>query len=253
MAGHSKRHNIKHKKAKTDAAKGKLYSKHGKLITIAARDGGNVSLNPVLATLVAKAKREWVPNNVIDKAIAKWSGADEGWIHYTEIYYEAYGPGGSALYVRCLTENTNRSATNVKTTIQKAWWSMGNPGSVGRQFEEKGVIIVDGVADKKIIKGNEVEEVLPYDVDELELAAMEYDIDTIETEDDFTVITTPKDQFLTIEDAMIKADYHLAESELRRLPTNPVSLSDEDFQKLESMIEKLEEDEDVDTVFHNAQ
>jgi YebC/PmpR family DNA-binding regulatory protein len=142
MAGHSKWANIKHRKGRQDAARGKLFGKLAKAIEVAAREGGgNVDFNPTLATAVEKAKAASMPNDNIDRAIKRGSGEAEG-ASYEEFYYEGYGPGGVALYVQVLTDNRNRAASDVRSTFTRHNGNLGEPGSVGYLFDQKGVIMV---------------------------------------------------------------------------------------------------------------
>jgi len=156
MSGHNKWSGIKHRKAAQDSKKAKIYAKMWKLIQLEAMHGWSLELNPGLSTAVANAKSAWVPKNVIEKAIAKWSGADK-WENLEEIFYEGYGPAGVAMYIKCITSNKNRSASNVRAILTKFWWNMGQAGSVAWQFSPKWVIFTSWKVEIVKEKGKEIE------------------------------------------------------------------------------------------------
>lgn len=252
MAKHSKRHNIKHKKAKTDAVKAKVYAKVAKVITVAARGGKDPNMNPNLAAALEKARYNSLPKHVVDKAILKGAGWGEGEALH-EIFYEAYGPSWSALYIKCLTDNTNRSATNVRTIVNRMWGRIGEPNSVSWQFQEKWVIIIDGFEHKKIDKGRPMSDILPFDTEKLEESLLALPIEDIDYEDQLCVVTTSKDNFNTVLHEIEKASYHVDDADLQFLADNTVTLEWVDEEKFEKLVEMLEDDEDVDSVYHNVE
>ncbi len=251
MAGHSKWHNIRHKKAAQDAKKAKIYAKVAKIIELAARNWADPSLNPALAAALAKAKSYSVPKDIIERAIKKWSWQLE-WEKLEEIIYEGYGPGGTALLIKAITSNKNRTNSNVRSILSKYGWSLGSPGSVWWQFEEKWMIIIDGKINKKLEKGKKIEEVLPLDPESIEEEILNFDIEDFELEDRLLSVITSKDNFAKVAKELEQTGFHLKEYELEYLPQNKVALSPQDEEKLIKLIEALEEDDDIDRVYHNA-
>lgn len=251
MAGHSKRHNIRHKKAATDAKKSKVYSRISKIITLAAKNWSDPGMNPSLATALDKARYNSLPKDVIQKAIEKWAGGWE-WQSMVEIFYEWYGPWWSALYIKCLTDNTNRSASSVRSTIAKLWGNIWEPWSVSWQFVEKWVIYISWISKKSIIKWNEVEEILLFDNDKLEEDLMELDLEDYAMDDWVCKVTTSKTAYISVVKQIESLWYKIDEADLRFESTSPADISDEDANKLERIIEALEEDDDVDTVYNNV-
>lgn len=252
MSGHSKWHNIKHKKALTDAKKSKNYGKVAKLITIAAKAGADPNMNPALEQALQKAKYNSLPREVIDKAIKKGAGILEGEA-YEEILYEGYGPNGVALLIKALTSNKNKTNTTIKTLLPKRGGAMGEPWSVVRWFAEVGSICIDGRTRKEIIKGNEVEFVDPYDQEELAMCAMDLDVQDIEEEDGCCWLTTAKENFIKTTKELEVKWYHVKEAELEYQATNKVSVDEETGEKCVQLIESLEEDDDIDSVWDNME
>ena len=251
MAWHSKWANIKHRKSREDAKKSQYYAKVGKLIQIAARQWPNPSMNPALATTLLKAKQYNLPKEVVQRAIEKGSGTAEG-SNLEVIFYEWYAPGGIAIYIKCVTDNTNRSAANTKTLLNKYGWARWEPGSVARQFAEKGEIIITGLKTSKIEKGRTVEEVRIFDTEMLEIDLLEYDIEDYEVDTDICKVVTSRESLLTVTADFEAAWYAIESSELVYMPSNTINLDDEGREKLERVIDALESDDDVDTVYHNA-
>ena len=197
MAGHSKWANIKHRKGRQDAARGKLFGKLAKAIEISAREGGgNPDFNPTLATAVFKAKAASMPNDNIDRAIKRGTGEVEG-AHYEEIWYEGYGPGGVALYVQILTDNRNRAASDVRSTFTRSGGNLGEPGSVGYLFSQKGLIEVKG------------------DEDEIMLTAVDAGAEDVRDSGDgwFEVVTSPGD-LPQVRNALVAADFEIGETQV---------------------------------------
>ncbi|AHB41618.1 hypothetical protein P148_SR1C00001G0829 [candidate division SR1 bacterium RAAC1_SR1_1] len=246
-----RRHSIAAKKAAGDAGKSKAYAMISKLIQIAAKKGADPKMNPSLDLVLQKARYHSVPRDIVERAILKGSGQLEG-EDLQEIFYEGYGPAGSALVIKTLTSNSNRTATNVKTTLNKFGGSLGQQGSVAWQFDEKGVIVTDGKIKKEIIKGNEVETVLPLNQDEVEMEVLELPVDDISIEEGVAVIFAQKVNFTEVSRAMDTLGYHIVESDLQFLPQNEISLSGEDLDQLHTLVDALENDEDVDKVWTNV-
>ena len=239
MSGHSKWANIKHKKEKTDAQKAKVFTKIGKEISIAVKEGGgDPNSNAKLRDLIQKAKANNVPNDNIERTIKKALGA--GGENYEEIVYEGYGPAGVAVIVETTTDNRNRTAGNVRSYFSKYHGNMGQTGSVSFMFEDKGVIVI----------ANEDGDV---DEDKLMETALEAGAeDFMANEDCFEIYTVPDDLY-AINDALVAAGYTIASAEKSKIPSNYVTLDNEDDLKfMNLLIEKLEEDDDVMEVYHNC-
>ena len=239
MSGHSKWANIKHKKEKTDAQKAKVFTKIGKEITIAVKEGGgDPNSNAKLRDLIAKAKSNNVPNDNIERTIKKAMGGTGE--NYEEVVYEGYGPAGVAVIVEATTDNRNRTAGNVRSYFSKYHGNMGQTGCVSFMFEEKGVIVITD-EDGKI------------DEDVLMETALEAGAEDFSGEDGvFEIYTVPEDVY-AIEEALKAAGYEIASAEKTKVPQNTVELTNEDDIKFMSLlIEKLEEDDDVMEVYHNC-
>lgn len=238
MSGHSKWHSIKHKKGALDAKRGKIFTKHAKLITIAARDGGgDPEMNPGLRSAIANAKADNVPNANIEKAIAKGAGGDKEGVQLAELMYEGFGPAGTAMYIQVITDNKNRSAANVRTIMQKNGGQMGSAGSVGHMFEKKGVILAKAGG---------------MDSEEAELAAIDAGAEDISVEDgEFEIITAPAD-LMKVNDALKSAGFEVEKAEFDFVGKNPVKIDSlEDAKKVLKLVEALEDDEDVSNVYSN--
>ena len=238
MSGHSKWANIKHKKEKTDAAKGKIFTQIGKEIAVAVKaGGGDPNNNSKLRDLIAKAKANNVPNDNIKRSIEKALGA--GGDNFEEITYEGYGPAGVAVIVKAATDNRNRTAGNVRAAFSKYHGNLGTTGSVSFMFSEKGLIVID----------NEDGDI---DEDKLMEDAMEAGAEDFSGEDGVFEIYTVPDDVYDIEEALKAAGYEIASAEKTKVPQNTVELTDEDDIKFMGLlIEKLEEDDDVQEVYHN--
>ena len=239
MSGHSKWANIKHKKEKTDAQKAKVFTKIGKEITIAVKEGGgDPNSNAKLRDLIAKAKSNNVPNDNIERTIKKAMGGTGE--NYEEVVYEGYGPAGVAVIVEATTDNRNRTAGNVRSYFSKYHGNMGQTGCVSFMFEEKGVIVI---ADED----GKIEE------DVLMETALEAGAEDFSGEDGVFEIYTVPDDVYAIEEALKAAGYEIASAEKTKVPQNTVELTNEDDIKFMSLlIEKLEEDDDVMEVYHNC-
>lgn len=237
MSGHSKWNNIKNKKAKTDAQKGKIFTKIGKEIAIAVRDGGpDPASNSKLRDLISKAKSANVPNDNIDRAIKKASSADA--VDYEEITYEGYGPSGVAVIVTAATDNRNRTAGDVRHTFDKYGGNMGTSGCVAFMFDDKGVIVIE--------KDDSVDE------DALMEASLEAGAADFSADEDVYEIYTETQDLAAVREALETAGYTIASAELDKIPQSYITLeSEEDIKNMNLLIEHLEDNDDVQDIFHN--
>ncbi len=239
MSGHSKFANIKHKKEKNDAAKGKIFTMIGREIAVAVKEGGpDPSNNFKLAQVIAKAKANNVPNDTIERGIKKAAG-EGGAVNYETATYEGYGPSGTAIIVRCLTDNKNRTAANVRNCFTKGQGSIGTQGCVSYMFDEKGQIIID-------------KEECDMDADDLMMAALDAGAeDFSEEEDSYEIITAPAD-FENVRKALEDEGIAMASAEVTMIPQNYVTLTDEvDIVNIGRILDFLDDDDDVQEVFHN--
>ena len=237
MAGHSKWSNIKHRKGAQDAKRGKLFTKLGKELTIAAKEaGGDPNFNPRLRLAMDKAKAANMPKDNLERAIKKGTGELEG-VDYMEIRYEGYGPEGTAFIVEVVTVNKNRSASEVRTVFSRRNGNLGTDGAVSWMFQRKGEIIVaaEGV-----------------DADELMMAALEAGAEDVKEEDgEFTVLTDSAD-CNTVADELKKAGYNVTEAEVAMIPDNKVQITDLDTaKKVMALYEALDDLDDVNDVYSN--
>ena len=239
MSGHSKFANIKHKKEKNDAAKGKIFTIIGREIAVAVKEGGpDPSNNYKLATVIAKAKANNMPNDTIERGIKRASG-DLGNVTYEYITYEGYGPNGIAIIVDTLTDNKNRTAANVKSAFTKGKGSVGTPGCVSFMFDKKGQIVVD-------------KEECGMDADELMMIALDAGADDFSEEDDMFEILTDPDAFEEVRSSLEKSGVPMLSAEVTMIPQNYVSLTDEEGVKnLRKTLDLLDADDDVQSVYTN--
>ncbi|WP_026506275.1 YebC/PmpR family DNA-binding transcriptional regulator [Butyrivibrio sp. NC3005] len=239
MSGHSKFANIKHKKEKNDAAKGKIFTVIGREIAVAVKEGGpDPNNNFKLATVIAKAKANNMPNDTIERGIKKAAGND-GSVDYKSVTYEGYGPGGTAIIVEALTDNTNRTAANVKSAFTKGKGSMGTPGCVSFMFDQKGQIIID-------------KEECSMSADDLMMAALDAGADDFNEEEDSYEILTAPDAFQAVVEALNKLNIAQVSAEITMIPQNYVQVSDEENVKcIQRILDLLDEDDDVQNVYHN--
>ena len=239
MSGHSKFANIKHKKEKNDAAKGKIFTIIGREIAVAVKEGGpDPSNNFKLAQVIAKAKSNNMPNDTIERGIKKAAGED-GSVNYEYITYEGYGPNGIAIIVNTLTDNKNRTAANVKSTVKKGQGNVGTPGGVSYMFDKKGQIIID-------------KEECDMDADELMMIALDGGAEDFnEEEDSFEILTDP-DELENVRKALEDAGVAYISADVNMIPQNYVELTDENAIKcLQRTLDLLDEDDDVQAVYHN--
>lgn len=239
MSGHSKFANIKHKKEKNDAAKGKIFTIIGREIAVAVKEGGaDPNNNSKLRDVIAKAKANNMPNDTIERGIKKAAG-DANSVNYVSITYEGYGPNGTAIIVDALTDNKNRTASNVRNAFTKGGGNVGTPGCVSFMFDKKGQIIID-------------KEECDMDADDLMMMALDAGAeDFAEEEDSFEIITGP-DDFSAVREALEAEKIPMASAEVTMVPQTWVELaSDEDIKKINKILDLLDEDDDVQAVYHN--
>lgn len=244
-------HSIAAKKASWDAAKSRIYSIIGKKIQIAAKNGADPKMNPSLEMVLEKARYHGLPKDVIERAILKGSGQLEG-EEMKEVVYEGYGPNGSALLIKTITSNTNRTSQSVRTALQKAGGSMAEIGAVAWQFKEQGVIVIDGMLEIVEDKGRQLEKITPFNAEELELQIMELAIEDLSIEDGVAEVTTSKSDFITVRSQISELWYHIAEADIHYIADNQVSLSGEDLEVFEKIVDAINDDEDVDHLYHNV-
>ena len=239
MSGHSKFANIKHKKEKNDAAKGKIFTIIGREIAVAVKEGGpDPANNFKLATVIAKAKANNMPNDTIERGIKKASGA-EGNVDYKSITYEGYGPGGTAIIVETLTDNQNRTAANVKAAFSKGNGNVGTPGCVSYMFDNKGQILID-------------KEECSMSSDDLMMLVLDAGADDFNEEDDsFEILTTPENYEAVVK-VLNENSITTASAEVTMIPQNYVAVTDpENVKLLQRILDLLDEDDDVQAVYHN--
>ncbi len=239
MSGHSKFANIKHKKEKNDAAKGKIFTVIGREIAIAVKEGGaDPANNSKLRDVIAKAKANNMPNDTIDRGIKKAAGNAEA-VNYEQVTYEGYGPNGIAIIVDALTDNKNRTASNVRNAFTKGGGSVGTQGCVSYMFDKKGQIIID-------------KEECGLDADDLMMMALDAGAeDFSEEEDSYEILTIPED-FSQVRETLEKENIPMASAEVTMIPQNYVELTDEEaVRKLNRTLDMLDEDDDVQQVYHN--
>ncbi|MGL4282438.1 MAG: YebC/PmpR family DNA-binding transcriptional regulator [Eubacterium aggregans] len=237
MSGHSKWSNIKNRKGKQDAVKGKIFTKMAKLIAVAAREGGgDPEMNAKLRDAIAKAKAANMPNDNVYRAVKKGTG-ELGDAIFEEITYEGYGPGGVAVIVSALTDNKNRTAADVRHAFDKNGGNLGNNGCVGFLFTKSGRIMVE--------KSDAIDE------DELMMLALDAGAEDMEVaEDGYTIITAPED-FAAVMDAMGENDIEVLTGEVAMIPSTETALSPEDVKKMEKILDMFDDNDDVQEVWHN--
>ncbi|MBQ1527155.1 MAG: YebC/PmpR family DNA-binding transcriptional regulator [Lachnospiraceae bacterium] len=239
MSGHSKFANIKHKKEKNDAAKGKIFTIIGREIAVAVKEGGpDPNNNFKLQAIIQKARANNMPNDTIERGIKKAAG-DAGNVNYEYVSYEGYGPNGIAIIVDALTDNKNRTAANVRSAFTKGSGSVGTPGCVSYMFDKKGQIIID-------------KEETDIDPDELMMMALDAGADDFSDEEESYEILTSEDDFEAVRKALSDAQIPLLSAEVTMIPQNYVKLTDEGaIKNLQRTLDLLDEDDDVQAVYHN--
>ena len=239
MSGHSKFANIKHKKEKNDAAKGKIFTVIGREIAVAVKEGGpDPNNNSRLRDVIAKAKANNVPNDTIERGIKKAAG-DVNSVNYEQNTYEGYGPNGVAIIVETLTDNKNRTAANVRAAFTKGGGNIGTPGCVSFMFDKKGQIIID-------------KEECDMDPDELMMTALDLGAEDFNEEEDSYEILTDPDNFSAVREGLEKLGIPMADAEVTMIPQNWVTLSDEeDIKKMNRILDLLDAEDDVQNVYHS--
>ncbi|HCM91287.1 MAG TPA: YebC/PmpR family DNA-binding transcriptional regulator [Lachnospiraceae bacterium] len=239
MSGHSKFANIKHKKEKNDAAKGKVFTIIGREIAVAVKEGGpDPNNNSKLRDVIAKAKANNMPNDTIDRGIKKAAG-DANSVNYEYVSYEGYGPNGIAIIVDALTDNKNRTAANVRSAFTKGYGNVGTPGCVSFMFDKKGQIIID-------------KEECDMDPDDLMMAALDAGAEDFSDEEDSYEILTDPDSFSDVRQALEEQGIKMAEAEVTMIPQTWVTLTDEtSIKNIQKTLDLLDEDDDVQAVYHN--
>ena len=238
MSGHSKWHNIQNKKGKADAKRGKIFTKLGKEIVIAVKNGGPVpDTNPKLRDVIAKAKAANMPNDTITRSIKKASGELSG-VNYEKIVYEGYGPSGVAVIVETLTDNKNRSAGNVRSAFTKGGGNMGATGCVSFMFQEKGEIVIEK-EDK--------------DEDEIMMLALDAGAEDFVSEEEVFIVTTTPEDFGTVREALEAEGIEFLEAAVKMIPDTYTEINEDDAKKFQKMLDLLDDDDDVQEVYHNAE
>jgi len=239
MSGHSKWHNIQAKKGKVDAKRGKVFTKIGKEIAIASKNGGsNLDINSRLRDVVAKAKANNMPQDTITRAIKKGAGEMDG-VNYEEVVYEGYGPAGTALIVSALTDNKNRTAANVRHAFDKFGGNMGASGCVSFMFQRKGQIIIERTEEM--------------DEDEVMMLALDAGAEDFEASEEIFEISTSVEEFGTVREAIEKEGFEFLSAEITMIPDNSVAIDMIISEKFQKLIDMLEDDDDVQDVYHNAE
>lgn len=235
MSGHSKWHNIQAKKGKADAARGKIFTKLGRELLIATKEGGpDPSGNSKLKAVIAKCKAANMPNDTINNAIKKASTSTE---NYEEITYEGYGPCGVAVIVQASTDNKNRTAADVRHVFDKAGGNLGTTGCVSYMFNKKGIIVIE----KDSTNMSE---------DDLMMLALESGAEDFISEEVYEIMTEPS-EFTTVREKLEEAGLEFLEADVQMIPTTTVKLNEQDAEKMERLIDRLEELDDVADIYHN--
>ena len=238
MSGHSKWHNIAAKKGKADAARGKVFTKLGRELLIAVKQGGpDPAGNSQLKDVIAKCKAANMPNDTINNAIKKASGAGND-ANYEEITYEGYGPNGVAVIVNASTDNKNRTAADVRHVFDKAGGNLGTSGCVSYMFEKKGVIVIEKAS-------TELSE------DDLMLLAIDAGAEDFSAEEEVYEITTLPENFSSVREELEKNNLTFLEAEVQMVPNTYVKLDEKDSERMEKFLERLDDLDDVSDVYHN--
>ena len=237
MSGHSKWHNIQAKKGKADAARGKIFTKIGREIAVAAKQGADPAINSKLADVIAKAKAANMPNDNIKRSIAKATG-ELGNVNYETLVYEGYGVGGSAVMVKTLTDNKNRTVGDVRHIFDKFGGSMGTTGSVTFMFENKGVIVVDRTPD--------------LDEDKMMEYALEAGADDVIVSDDVYEVRTDPTAFTQVRKYLEDHGVTFEEADIMMIPNDRITLTEEQLVTFGKMLDAFEDNDDVQDVYHNV-
>lgn len=236
MSGHSKWHNIQAKKGKADAARGKIFTKLGRELLIAVKEGGpDPAGNSKLKNVISKCKAANMPNDTINNAIKKASSSNE---NYEEMVYEGYGPCGVAVIVEASTDNKNRTAADVRHVFDKAGGNLGTTGCVSYMFNKKGIIVIEKSS-------------TTMDEEELMMLALDAGAEDFQSDEEIYEITTEPSDFTAVSEKLEEAGLSFVEAEVQMIPTTTVKLEEKDVEKMERLIEKLEELDDVANIYHN--
>ena len=240
MSGHSKWHNIQAKKGKADAARGKVFTKIGREIAIAVREGGpDPNVNGKLRDIIAKAKANNMPNDNIQRSIKKASGEGDG-ANYEEFSYEGYAPGGVAIIVDLVTDNRNRTSSDIRHIFDKNGGSLGTTGSVSYQFDNKGVIVIEREPDM--------------DEDDIMMKAMDAGAEDMKTEEDAFIIYTAPNDFSAVREALENEGLSFLSADKQMVPQNTIKVEDpETVAKIQKLLDMLDDNDDVSEVYHNAE
>ena len=239
MSGHSKWHNIQAKKGKVDAKRGKVFTKIGKELMVVVRNGGsNLDSNAKLRDVIAKAKAANMPNDTIQRAIKKAAG-ELGSVNFETIVYEGYGPSGVAVIVETLTDNKNRSAGNVRSAFTKGGGNMGTSGCVSFMFQEKGEMVIERTDST--------------DEDELMMMALDAGAEDFASEDEVFVVTTTPEDFGAVREALEENGIEFLEASVKKIPDTYTQIDEVAAKSFQKMLNLLEDDEDVQEVYHNAE
>ena len=237
MSGHSKWNNIKNKKGKSDAERGKVFTKLGRELLVAAKEGGpDPASNSKLRDVIAKCKANNMPNDNIDRSIKKAAG-DGNTANYEDITYEGYGPNGVAIIIEAMTDNRNRTAGDVRHILDKFGGNLGTTGSVSWMFDKKGVLIVE-----KSVKMGE---------DELMMEAIEAGAENFEADEDVYEITTTPEDFSKVREALEAKGIEFLDADIKMVPQNYMSLDEAGTKKMNLIIENMEDLDDVQEIWHN--
>ena len=238
MSGHSKWHNIQAKKGKADAARGKIFTKLGRELLIAVKQGGpDPAGNFKLKDVIAKCKAANMPNDTINNAIKRASGAGNN-ENYEEMTYEGYGPNGVAIIVNATTDNKNRTAADVRHCFDKAGGSLGTTGCVSYMFNRKGVIVIE-------------KESTTMEEDELMMLALDCGADDFEAEEEYYEITTTPENFSSVREKLEENGLTFVEADIQMVPTSYIKLDEHGAEVMEKLLDRLDELDDVSEVFHN--
>lgn len=240
MSGHSKWHNIQAKKGKADAARGKVFTKLGRELLIAVKQGGSdPSGNSKLKDIIAKCKAANMPNDTIKNAIKKASGEGSNEV-YEEIVYEGYGPNGVAIIVNTSTNNKNRTAADVRHAFDRAGGNLGTTGCVSYMFNQKGVLVVDK-SNCKVVE------------DDLMMLSLDLGAEDFDSEEEVYTITTDPADFSKVREGLEEKEIEFLEADVQMVPTSYIALDEKGTERMERLIENLEDLDDVMDVYHNAE
>ena len=245
MSGHSKWSTIKRKKGAADAARGKLFTRLAREIQVAARNGADPNSNFTLRLAIERARAENMPKDNIERSVRRGAGLEKDGVEIETIVYEGYGPHGIALLVECLTDNRNRTISEVRRVFTKANGALGEPGSVAWQFTEKGYIVFSCTDDEG--------EAIDLDPDELFMAAIESGADDVEISEDAVEVYTERTSFAQVSQALDEQGYRASQAELLMKPNTTIELGGEEAAAVLNLIEALEELDDVNRVYHNLE